>query len=120
VALRCSYAGVLVAAGTGMTAWRQVTLIGQLIDQPHQLARRLPGTHRVGDEPPHRGQHTIDPSSLTYRFRTRTRQHLPTHQRIDTTGLWPGVAQPGDEQPQCRHRLAVRYNETGTSSVRSQ
>ena len=84
---------------------RQVTLLGQLIDQPHQLARRLPGSHRVGDQPPHRGQHTIDPSSLTYRFGTRTRQHLPTHHRIDTTGPWPGVAQPGDEQPQRAHAV---------------
>ena len=82
---------------------RQVTLVGQLVDQPHQLTRRLPGRHRVGDEPPHRGQHTVDPPRLTHRFGARTRQHLPTHHDIDATGLRSGVPQPHNEQPQRRN-----------------
>lgn len=83
----------------------QITLVGQLIDQRHQLARRLPRGHSVSNEPSHRGQHTVDPPSPTHRLDARTSQHLPTGHHLETAGLRSRVAQPGDEQAQRRHAV---------------
>jgi hypothetical protein len=40
---------------------RQITVVGDLVQQRHQTSWSLPGSNRMHHHAPHRGQHTVDP-----------------------------------------------------------
>lgn len=97
----------LLAAGL----LRQVARVCHLEQQRHQPSRGLPQRHCMGDEPAHRGQHPVDPTSSPRRRRARPGQHLPTFGDLGTAGPTVGVPQPCDEQAELLHPGRQRHRE---------
>ena len=84
---------VLPAHGGG-----QVRVIGDLEQQPHQVARCGALGDRVHDHPAHCGQNRVDPPRRPHRHRPRPGQHRRPRPGIDTRHRRSGVRQPRHEQ----------------------
>ena len=77
----------------------KIPVISNLIQQRHQMRRRLPGRHRVCHHAAHRRQHRVHPPGTTNWRRPRSREHL-TRAAVQPGSLRAGVPQPRHEQPQ--------------------